>query len=371
MEQNNQKVIKRRNSTMDILRIVACFMVITQHVLADDIYDTWTNNKTLLVILDSFAQGAVPLFFMLSGAFSASTSVKKAIKKSLYLFILFVLFKCFFAFWDCYYFDKDITFNLLYYSHRITDLCSYKYHLWFMPEFIALTLIAPIINSAVRQNKYIDFYISILFILFGFILPHSFPVRIHGYEINVIEAILESVPINVPCSLGYFCLGKTIFNHVVTPPHQKKYTHQYIIMLTGIFWLSTNIITCIMTLNRSIEKGAFDYSLLSRSGFNILIADSLLFTLFTLLSAKHDSKLTNPRNSSISNAVDFVIPHCLFIYLIHPLFVDALTLLGLRPLTYNPFISVPAKILLVFMLSLGLSIIVKGLKTMIQKPFKH
>ena len=144
----------KRDLPMDILRVIACIMVINMHVVADGIYEVWTEKNHFLAVVDCTSKIAVPLFFMLSGAFSNSEKIAKALRKAIYLFALFVIFKLFYNLTDCFWLEGRISWNSLYYSYHITDLTSYKYHLWYLPDFIVVTLLSPILNSSIGTDSF-------------------------------------------------------------------------------------------------------------------------------------------------------------------------------------------------------------------------
>lgn len=343
-----ETIVSRRDLPMDILRVIACIMVINMHVVADGIYEAWTEKTTILAVIDCTSKIAVPLFFMLSGAFSNSGNIAKALRKAIYLFILFVFFKLFYNLTDCFWFEGGISWSSLYYSYHITDLTSYKYHLWYLPDFIVVTLLSPVLNSASKQNVKISGYLAILFIVFGIIMPSTHPIEFwNGIKINAVGALLEAIPFNLPMGVGYYCLGKTIY-HVVKKVEISKKLTKLFALLAFFIWFITNIITAVRTIHLSDLKGSFDYSLLGRTNLSVFIPAVSFFLMFTLCSHKSER---------FSKMMDFTVSNMLFIYLIHPIFIDALTnIFGFGPLSFNPLLAVPLKVCLVFILSLIVSL---------------
>ena len=68
---------RSRNLSMDILRLIACMMVITLHVTADLFYNPWSSDMTVMAVYYCISAGAVPMFFMMSGVFSNGTTISK------------------------------------------------------------------------------------------------------------------------------------------------------------------------------------------------------------------------------------------------------------------------------------------------------
>ena len=340
---DNDSITLKRDLPMDFLRVIACIFVINMHVISDGIYENWADDKAILVVIDCVSGIAVPLFFMLSGAFSNSVKIARTLRKAIYLFVLFVIFKLFYNLTDCFWFEGRISWSSLYYSYHITDLTSYKYHLWYLPDFIVVTLMSPVLNSADRFNSKISEYLAILFVLFGIIMPSSYPIKIWGdVKLNFLGALLEAIPFNLPMGIGYYCIGKTIYHGVKRGRIFKKHVAVFT-ALAGILWIVTNVITSVMTIDRSELNGAFDYSLLGRTGLSLFVASVLCFFMFSLFS---------PRSERVSKVMELIVPNTLYIYLIHPVFIDVLTnKFGIGPLSFNPLLAVPIKVCLVFGLS--------------------
>lgn len=63
---------------MDLARIVASIMVIFMHVTAAWKYDSYDIFEwKISIVYDCLSRSAVPLFFMLSGAFTKANRIKK------------------------------------------------------------------------------------------------------------------------------------------------------------------------------------------------------------------------------------------------------------------------------------------------------
>lgn len=155
-------VMKKRVAYCDALRLIAIICVILIHIFA--IYRDYYLNVnrvyyTLVTFLDSFTRTAVPLFFMLTGAFMLSDKkdlrykdyLKKRIPKLLIPYLVFSLI----------YYLYEMNFNFAKFNFKelaiqITAPYGTKYHLWFMPVMIMIYLLIPFlkkeINSLTREN---------------------------------------------------------------------------------------------------------------------------------------------------------------------------------------------------------------------------
>ncbi len=341
---------RSRNLSMDILRLIACLMVITLHVTADLFYNPWSSDLSVMAVYYCISAGAVPLFFMMSGAFSSGTSISKSLRKILYFFILFVIFKCFYAVWDSFI-EQSLSLSTLYYEKRITDLTVHKYHLWYIPEYMMVLLAAPVINSATKQNKKIPAFLSVLFILYTILLPSSSPITLPGgIKTNPVEAILEVIPVNFMLGIGYFCIGKTIYNFI---KDKEEFLKKRKIALYAVIalWIIVIILMSYTTITRSISGGAFDDTKILRETWLVFFSSVPLFAFFCILPLYREGKAKEHR------IISTIIPCTLYIYLIHPFFAELYRHLGLNSLSFNPTFSVPVLDVLVLIPSLLFAVI--------------
>ncbi len=355
-----------RNLSMDILRIIACMMVITLHVTADLFYNPWSSDMTIMAVYYCLSAGAVPLFFMMSGAFSNGTSISKSLRKILYFFILFVIFKCLYDVWDLFI-ENNLSFSALYYEKRITDLTIHKYHLWYIPEYMMVLLAAPVINSAAKQNKKIPAFLSVLFILYTILLPSSSPITLPGgIRTNPIEAILEALPVNITLGIGYFCIGKTVYNFIREKEEllKKRKTALYAVIA---FWIIVIILMSYITITRSVSGAAFDDTKILRETWLVFFSNVPLFAIFCMIPLYRDRKAKDHR------IVSALIPCTLYIYLIHPLFAELYRHLGFNSLSFYPALSVPVLDILVLIPSLVFAVIALAIHRALKKllPSDH
>lgn len=121
-----------RQYYLDILRIIACFMVIMIHIISMDFnnYLPATNEWKVMNSYDSIIRYSVPLFYMISGALflgsNSSISIKKLyLNKIFHLLILYIVWSIFYAVDDI---GVNITINNI--KLLIEKSWYHKYHMW-------------------------------------------------------------------------------------------------------------------------------------------------------------------------------------------------------------------------------------------------
>lgn len=330
-----------RNMSMDILRVIACLMVITLHVTAEGVYQRPTSA---LITLHCVTAGAAPLFFMLSGAFTQETCIRKYVFKALKMVILFFFFHVFFIVSDCFFIHGTITLPLLY-DLGITSLRINKYHLWYLSEYAGVLLIAPIINSAVKSNKSIIKYICGLFFIYT-IIPEL--LSSVGIQLNTATKLNEIIPLQPIGYIGYFCLGKMLFYHYSVSSNKRRAT----ISTALVLWVLVVSAASVITISASASTERFDTSKVGRFSPLVLIADTLLFIVFAVGSNNHSSKRNISNHSIFQKLMGQIVPCSLWIYLIHPFFMDLFLHWGLSCQSIPTLVSVPLKVILVFIPSL-------------------
>lgn len=127
-----------RQSNMELLRIVAMFMILVYHTVYYVFYD-YRVDSPIFASLMTLLHIGVPLFILISGYFGIKPSIKGVLK--LYLILLF--------------------YNLLFYGIRIVygdvsfsisetlKLClpfSIGSRWWFFKVYLMLYLFAPVVN---------------------------------------------------------------------------------------------------------------------------------------------------------------------------------------------------------------------------------
>jgi surface polysaccharide O-acyltransferase-like enzyme len=155
----NNVTIKKRSFSMDLLRVIACYLVINQH--ASEFYYIGNNGTTIpgdnsfwIGIMTSFGRISVPLFVMISGFFlipmkdTTSQFFKKRLTRVVYPFIFWCIGYAVF-----FFFYNGETIHMMF-SHIIHIPINYGTevgHLWYIYMIIGLYLLIPILTPWLRK----------------------------------------------------------------------------------------------------------------------------------------------------------------------------------------------------------------------------
>lgn len=152
-----------RQSGLDFIRVIACFLVILIHVSCLIFY-SFSNSWTIAVAFDSTARMCVPLFFILTGYLlfdgketQLITYYKNRFLKILVPFIIFlIVFKIFFSNDTLFIYIKNI------FSQNI------QFHLWYIYTIIGIYITIPFLWHlfTIEENiKFVYIYLIIWFIV--------------------------------------------------------------------------------------------------------------------------------------------------------------------------------------------------------------
>ena len=157
----------------DAIRFVSVLLVIAIHCFYLIRLEYISKNTTYYLfntLLDSFTRGAVPAFFMLTGAFLLNSnkyqSCKEFYKKKIpILFISLLFISLIYYLFDCFYF-KTTLFSLKFFI-RLFFGEYIKYNFWYMYSIIIIYLFIPFLRKMIDciKQKEILLLIIIIFIL--------------------------------------------------------------------------------------------------------------------------------------------------------------------------------------------------------------
>lgn len=214
--QEVQRKTHQRVAYGDALRFLAILLVVLVHAFADarDFY--LLNNKhyyLLLTMLESVTRVAVPIFFMLTGAFmlgrkreeSYSVFLKKRVLK---LLVPFLLISVIYYLYNCHI--LRLPASILGFMEAFTSN-QLAYHFWFMYAIILIYLILPFLNklSLKLTRRELEIIIGI-FCCANLLSTVNYIASCFGYEI--FSSFLFSGEIRY---IGYLFLGFYLYRYDV------------------------------------------------------------------------------------------------------------------------------------------------------------
>lgn len=307
-----------RQTYLDVIRIVACFLVIVVHVSSIPVTSSATDtlDYQIGVVYNTLSIVSPALFFMLSGALFLNPASKKVAVKQIWgkyilrLAIAYVFWSNFFTFiaWRPYY---TLSWNTvkLFLKEFFTGVPMY--HLWFIPAIIAIYMILPLLQEAFAEKKNCMYYL-LLFLVVQVILP-----TIQKFDIpnvNIFFQLYSRVPF-VLCIgyVGYFVLGyylstedftcrtrRTVYALGVIGLGAAVGIEEYIsiqqntqtLMFNDLFSINTMLLACAIFVGAryapwKINKAEFLLEKISRLTFGIYLIHPLFMNIimnqFTIL----------------------------------------------------------------------------------------
>lgn len=330
----------KRKINFDLMRVFLAFLVVVLHTSAFfwPLENFSDNNFLYLSFINSFTRASVPVFLMLSGYFllSREENLTYILKKSLHIYILFIIWSIFYTFPAIL---RDFSFK-----NFINLFLSSNYHLWYLMAAVWCYLLSPFLYGLKKlPEKYFN-YMMVFMILFG---PISYSLS------NFINILNHPTLYNLYSTLKIYFFGNIIIYFALGYFLKKDFNKIF------DFILKNNLILFLIFVCVSIFNGflTFHFSKVENSptmiffdNFNIIVfLQSFIIFLF----------FKNINFSSIKKSTEKIIlifSKCSFgIYLIHPFI---LRYLGPLFLEKNPISSTFILSFIIFILSFVFSFIV-------------
>lgn len=297
-----------RRTELDLCRIAGCLMVLVIHAGAE-VYQRCPIDSPdfiLLNFISTAVRGGVPIFFMLSGALMLSREkmdTGRMLKNhALYLTGIFFLWSFAYAL-----LSRIVSGNFGTGYDFIYSVVAGHYHMWFIPAMVICYLLMPPAHALIHGAKLEAKYLLGLF--FGLVL---LPANMNLTPDTA--PILHKITLNFSLDwIGY--MGYVIWGWWLATRKLPKNT----LWLAPLVFLACAIVTAAANRWYSGYKGEADGWLFSYFSLPNFIQASALFCFF--LSLK-DRKIKGAKYISL-------LADCtLGVYLIHPLMINVLELLG-------------------------------------------
>ncbi len=340
-----------RNINLDLLKIVACVMVITIHVTATNLvsgFAVGTLAWRINLFFNVLSRAAVPLFMMVSGklilAKNDAPSVKELFDK--YIFRIFKIY----IFWSLFYSLSKILIigiNAPITESVIFDNILPHYHLWYLAALIGVYFVLPLLFAIrdYRDGEYLKYFVYI-FVFFGII---KFSLMLLPYGINdyvmFIPKFIDLISYPLVEYSGYFLLGYYLGNI-------KWKISKFKLLL--IFILT--ILVAFKTIDYlSIKQGYLYHEALEYFTVFTFIEATVLFKLFQTLDQRKLKDFTKQLIVNISSLT-------LGIYIIHAFVIEEIIPRLIFIKTNNMLIFVPVMVAIVFTNSTLITLLIKNIK---------
>ncbi len=329
-----------RDISIDVLRIIACIMVVGIHTAVEGWYSISPRSYTWTVLnfYDTVFRPAVPLFIMISGSlFLRKEHIDLRhlwAKNILHLFVIYAVWVVFYAVMNNGI-HKSIADPSLVWK-EVTGPTP-QYHLWYLRTLMNLYAIAPLLWLLVRamDRKMFRYYFG-LFFVFGII-------RATLSDLPFLPKwILEQMNLFIDMDLvryaGYFILG--YFLSVYDPGENISFGKVLTVYVVTVFLAAG--------LNQWIAV-AGDWPTQALYGnFSLPVALETVCLFWLVRKKCSGMSFSADKQRWILN----ISGSTLFVYLIHPFLIKRLQIhLHFYTTNYNVLFSVPLTVLLVFTLA--------------------
>lgn len=331
---------KKHIAYLEVLRLVACILVVGVHVSAFNLEQVPVESLNFKVMngLDCLSILGVPLFVMISGALFLAPSYEITVKKFYTRKIPRIVFLYFF--WLLFYnvvnfLENGTVWNFTNVKKQIvleSLLGKGMYHMWYLPMLAVLYLLTPFLKSFAADRKKCMLFCALGFaysILLPTALKFEFPYR----------TIVESLYNQFDCSffggyVTYYVLGHALHEYVPKLSAQKKAA----LGLGGVIAMGIEIAVCNAW---SVKTGIMSTILNTPFSVTAFIGAAAIFLLLR-------DGVSGRKQEELSGRLAGLT---LGIYLIHPLFLRIYGWLGGTTLFAPAAIAVPLIIVLITLVS--------------------
>ena len=310
----------------DALRSLCCLMIVALHVSAADWHTLPTGSADFwaATAVGSLTHPAVPVFFMLSGAFLLDRDPEPLplLRRTGRLALLWAAMSAFYA----------LELNGLGILRRpvyfLSLLLQSRYHLWFLRTLVCLYLLVPVLRALVvwQEGRWVPWLLGV-FLVFGVLRQTMGLVPVDARTWQSLRQVF--VPELCQYS-GYFLLGWYLTRARPVPKWRPRVYMLALVLTWGV--------TLLGTWGWSVGAESNDERMYAYLGLPVLVMSLCLFRL-----------AQTRRETGVLRALARLSPLTLGIYVWHPLTIDLLLELGIRTdwprLLYIPAMTIPAFVL--------------------------
>ena len=324
--------MKKRETELDILRLLAMLAVIWVHVggMETDSLPTSDPNCQWLIFLKSIMIWEIPVCVMISGRFfldpDREMPFSKILKAIGRLVLAFVVWN---VVYQTYYILTD-SYTRLNWKGIASQALIGPYHFWYLYMIVGLYLITPFLRK-IAEDKHLAEYFIGLFFLFTLLTKYCVELPFVG---ATLDSMLGSMGMKFVLGYsGYYVLGYYLRRYPLSDKCERVlYICGAVLLLLGA---AANTVC-------SVREGAYTEQFTGYTNPNTIIVATAIFTLFTKrISKVQFSEKAMQRISRLSE-------YSFGVYLIHALLLDVFAVAGLKPTVLHPVLAMPLITMLTF-----------------------
>ena len=251
--------MKKRYLYLDVMRIIAVFLVLFNHMPAYTLYQSTTGLKTwIYMIITMMTRINVPLFFMISGTLLLGREInyktilsKKVCRFALVIIIFelgFYLERAFISFTYTGQFDINIT-NFI--TGMFAGSIEGTYSYWYLYAYLGMLLTLPFLTKICLNLRKQDF----IFLLVMHFIMSSFLPMVNCIGLSTGIGVIDvsgniTVPLATVSQLFYPIIGYYVDRNIdVDKLSKKKILFLIIATFLGI------MLSCVFTYYEGIQTG--------------------------------------------------------------------------------------------------------------------
>lgn len=317
--------MKKRETELDILRLMAMLAVIWVHVggMETDTLPTSDPNCLWLIFLKSIMTWEIPVYVMISGRFfldpERQIPFSKLLNAIVRLALAFVVWNVVYQIW---YIAHD-TYTGLNWKGILSQALIGPYHFWYLYMIVGLYLITPFLRKIAEDKRLSEYFIG-LFFLFMLLTKYCVELPFIGPTLG---SMLSSMSMQFVLGYsGYYILGYYLKRHPISGKWER------ILYICGAALL---LLGAAANTACSVREGAYTERFTGYTNPNTIIAAAAIYTLFTKRIGK--VKFSEKAISVISKLSEYSFG----IYLIHALILELFVTAGLKPTLLQPVVMMP------------------------------
>lgn len=337
-----------RKIYLDVLRALACCMVVGVHVSAQCITSLGTSSISFKFMngMDCFFIVGVPLFVMISGALLLDSrhedSIKKLYRRNiLHLIIAYMFWLLFYNLVD--YIKAEQAFSFVTFKEQVVFDALFgngPYHMWFIPMMLGIYIITPFLKEIVKTRKNCEYFLIVYFVfnllastLLRFDIPHK----------TIVQSLFTRIPLFFTNGyVGYFVLGYYLDQYF---EKISKKAFWEVVALGGVSFI-WEVTICNA---ESAKNNALSTILNDPLTVNVFFVATALFVAVKYL-------LGHVTTKNRFYKVCFGLGKYSFgVYLAHPFVLDVFTDIGINTLLLPVPVSIPLMTVAVTGISYGIS----------------
>ena len=231
----------KRVFSFDVLRIVAAFSIVAQHVGGQFLPMLFPSEEwEIRNVYVSVAQWGVAVFFMISGALFLSSDKLLDVRRLFGKNLLRVIYA--FLFWAVIY---TVVIEGLGQGLKITFISVLKGppHFWFLKVMIGIYLALPVVKSIAAQKKTFSYLVG-LAIITTFVIPSIFGhlALLNPLRAEVLADYYDGYGLPSLYFITYFIIGHWLYSHEISC-RMKNFLYLLAVLsivggIIGTRWLS-------------------------------------------------------------------------------------------------------------------------------------